>query len=125
MILADTSVWIDHFRRLDRDMESLLESGQVMTHPFVVGELACGDLPRRADLLETLDALPGAVVAEDDEVRKFIERHRLFGKGVGFVDFHLLVSTVLSPDASLWTADRRLGEIAAGMKIGHRVPMLH
>ena len=125
MILADTSVWIDHFRRIDKEMESLLERRQIMIHPFVVGELACGNLSRRASLLETLDELPGAVVAADREVREFIERHRLYGKGVGFVDFHLLVSTVLSPDASLWTADRRLGEIAARMKVGHTTSVLH
>lgn len=119
MILTDTSVWIDHLRRGDTGLERLLAAERVSTHPFVVGELACGNLSDRASVLESLDALPASRVADDGEVRRFIERHRLYGRGVGFVDCHLLVSVLLSSETSLWTRDRRLAVIAEEMAIAY------
>ena len=125
MILVDTSVWIDHLRQGDAELERLLENGEVVTHPFVVGELACGSLSRRASLLESLDALPAALVADDREVRHVVETERLYGRGVGFVDCHLLVSTRLSDGASLWTRDRRLRAIADAMRLGYAASPAH
>ena len=119
MILADTSVWIDEFRDGNTGLGRLLENGRVSVHPIVIGELACENLSSRADALESLDVLPASLVAEDHEVREVIERHRLYGRGVGFVDCHLLVSAMLSADTSLWTRDRRLGRIADEMKVGY------
>ena len=117
MILADTSVWIDELRGGNTGLGRLLENGRVSIHPFVIGELACGNLSSRADTLGSLDALPASLVAEDHEVRGVVDRHRLHGRGVGFIDCHLLVAAMLSPDTSLWTRDRRLGAVAGEMKV--------
>lgn len=111
-MLVDTSVWIDHFRRSNHDLEHLLDEGAVLTHPFVIGELACGSLARRSEVLDLLRALPTALVATPDEVHTLIERHRLFGTGLGWVDVNLLASAKLSGQ-SLWTKDRRLHGAAA------------
>ena len=113
MILVDTSVWIDHLRRGDTELQRLLEKGQVLTHPFVVGELAMGSLKQRETILEALQNLPVAEKAHDDEVLLFVADHALFGLGIGYVDAHLLASTRLTPGALLWTRDKRLAEIAA------------
>jgi predicted nucleic acid-binding protein len=110
-VLVDTSVWINHFRRPNADLECLLEGGRVATHPFVVGELACGSLGRRREVLRLIEALPAAPVATHDEVMTFIERHHLHGKGLGWIDVHLLASARLAR-RSLWSADRRLREAA-------------
>ena len=116
MILVDTSVWIDHLRGGDAELTRLLHARRVSMHPFVVGEIACGNLASRPVVLATLDDLPACLVAEDREVRDFIEKRRLHGRGVGFADCHLLVSTLLSADTLLWTRDRRLGRIAEQMR---------
>ena len=108
MILVDTSVWVDHLRSGDAQLVDLLERGAVLMHPFVVGEIACGSLSDRSSTLELLEDLPAAVVAEGEEVLAFIERHVLHGKGIGYVDVHLLASVVLTEGASLWTRDKRL-----------------
>ena len=108
MILVDTSVWVDHLRSGDAQLADLLERGAVLMHPFVVGEIACGSLTDRSSILELLEDLPAAVVAEREEVLAFIERHVLHGKGIGYVDVHLLASVVLTEGASLWTRDKRL-----------------
>lgn len=107
MILVDTSVWVDHFRAGDDRLIRLLERTAVTMHPFVVGELGCGNLADRQSTLELLRQLPAAVVADHDEVLEFILQRRMFGKGIGFVDAHLLASVVLSGD-KLWTRDKRL-----------------
>ena len=117
MILADTSVWIDELHGGSTGLGRLLENGRVSIHPFVIGELACGNLSSRVNTLGSLDALPASLVAEDHEVRSVIERHRLNGLGVGFIDCHLLVSAMLSPDTSLWTRDGRLGAVAGEMDV--------
>ncbi|MEY2618648.1 MAG: hypothetical protein RL522_1650 [Pseudomonadota bacterium] len=115
MILVDTSVWVDHLRRGDPGLVALLERAAVVMHPFVVGEIACGSLKDRQSLLELLHDLPGAVIATDDEAMQFIERHRLYGKGIGYVDVHLLAAVALTGGAQLWTRDQRLRQVAAAM----------
>jgi predicted nucleic acid-binding protein len=116
MILLDTSVWVDHLRRAEPRVVEILESGRAVIHPFVVGELACGLLNPRDDVLALLRSLKHLDEATDDEVLDFIESHRLMGRGIGFVDVHLLAASVLN-GATLWTKDRRLHEIAAEMRI--------
>jgi predicted nucleic acid-binding protein len=113
MILVDTSVWIDHFRAGDESLAALLDAGMVVTHPFVLGELALGNLRRREIVMEALSGLPCASPATDEEVLRFIDRHRLFGRGVGYVDLHLLAAARLSAGTSLWTKDKRLEGVAA------------
>ena len=116
MILADTSVWIDHLRSGDEGLAWRLSAGEILTHPHVIGELALGNLARRHEILHELGRLPHAVVADDAEVLHFIERNRLFGIGIGFIDAHLLASVRLTPGARLWTRDRRLA--AAAERLG-------
>ena len=87
-------------------------------HPFVVGELACGRIARRHEVLDLVSALPASVVATDEETLHFIERHRLMGKGIGYIDAHLLASVMMTEAARLWTRDKRLGAIAAKLRIG-------
>ena len=108
MILVDTSVWIDHLRRTDVHLAELLERAEVVMHPFVVGEIACGTLADRSVVLELLRNLPSAVVADNDEALSFIDRHGLHSRGIGFVDVHLLASVALGLGAKLWTRDKRL-----------------
>jgi len=110
-MLVDTSVWIDHFREPNMDLEYLLDEGRVATHPFVIGELACGSLRHRSEIVRLLTALPFVPVATHDEVLALIERHRLHGAGLGWMDMHLLASARLGRQ-SLWSADRRLRETA-------------
>jgi predicted nucleic acid-binding protein len=113
LILVDTSVWVDHLRRGDPGLVALLERAAVVMHPFVMGEIACGSLKDRQSLLELIRDLPGAVIATDDEAMQFIERHRLYGKGIGYIDVHLLASVALTGGAQLWTRDQRLRQVAA------------
>lgn len=125
MILVDTSVWVDHLRKTDAPLATLLEQGRVVTHPFVVGEIACGSLRNRALILELLQDLPGAVVAGNDEVLGFMERHRLHGRGIGYVDVHLLAAVALTPGSVLWTRDRRLHAAALELDLAHPDAGLH
>lgn len=111
MHLVDTSVWIDHLRKSDSALTILLESAQAVTHPFIIGEIALGSLRNRDAVLAELARLPLVRVALDGEVRQFIEQHRLFGSGLGYIDAHLLVSARLE-DAALFSRDRRLAGIA-------------
>jgi predicted nucleic acid-binding protein len=108
MILVDTSVWVDHLRAPDKTLTGLLEKARVLAHPFVIGEVALGHLGDRDLVLGTLQDLPQATVATDNEVLHFIGQHRLFGLGIGYVDAHLLASARLTSGASLWTRDKRL-----------------
>lgn len=110
MILADTSVWIEHFRSGGVGLDALLNDGQVVCHPFIIGELACGNLKNRSIILSLLQELPMAVRAEDVEILQCIDRHRLMGKGLGYIDMHLLMSAILTR-VPLWTLDRRLREV--------------
>ncbi len=113
MILVDSSVWIDHLRKDDPILSRLLDQRQILTHPFVIGELALGSLRQRDVILGALRGLPRAMVATDDEVHAFIDRHALHGSGIGYVDAHLLAGTMLTAGAQLWTRDRRLRQAAA------------
>jgi predicted nucleic acid-binding protein len=108
LILADTSVWVNHFRRGDTLLAGRLERGEILMHPFVLGELALGQLDNRVGMLALLADLPMAIVAEPEEIMVFVERHRLSCTGLGYVDVALLVSVLLSEDATLWTRDRPL-----------------
>jgi predicted nucleic acid-binding protein len=107
-VLADTSIWIDHFRRRDAKLAEFLDRGDVVMHPFVVGELLLGHVPRIAEMIEDLCRLPKAAVAGTDEVLEFISRRKLPGSGIGYVDAHLLAAAALTPEAALWTRDKRL-----------------
>jgi len=112
MILIDASVWIDHIREPDRALSNLLLRDQVLTHPFVIGEIALGDLRSRDRVLDELQQLEIAEIASDPEVLRYIARYQLFGRGVGYVDVHLLASTTLTDDCALWTRDKRLRVVA-------------
>jgi predicted nucleic acid-binding protein len=118
VILVDTSVWIDHFRSGSATLSSLLDSGEVLSHPFVIGELALGSLRRREFILDALQTLPRAETASDDEVLQFVEHHSLAGKGIGYVDAHLLAAVQLTLGALLWTRDRRLLAVADRLGLG-------
>ncbi len=111
MILADTSIWIDHFRFGIPDLVAALESNLIVVHPSVDGELACGNLPDRVETLRLLDQLPRSPVASDSEVRHLIEERGLFGSGLGWVDMQLIASVQLLPAGELWTRDRKLKEV--------------
>lgn len=112
MNLVDTSVWVAHFRKGEPALAKLLSEGLVLAHPFVVGELACGNLKNRARILNDFEALPSAVIALHEEVMRLIEERKLWGLGVGWIDVHLLASALLS-DCPLWTLDRTLVRAAA------------
>lgn len=116
-MLVDTSVWIDHLRRGNESLASHLRSGEVLCHPFIVGEVACGNLVRRGEVLALMAALPQVPSALHDEVLEFIDAHRLMGRGLGLVDMHLLVSARLARTA-LWTLDKRLAAVAHSLRIG-------
>lgn len=117
MILVDTSVWVDHLRTGDAILARLLEAGSVLAHGFVIGELAMGNLRRRDEILALLRDLPAATMAADDEALRFIERRRLMGSGIGYIDAHLLASAALTPDTRLWTRDRRLDGVARRLNL--------
>ena len=112
MILVDTSVWVAHLREGIRGLEALLDEGDVMCHPFIIGELACGNLENRAEILSLLQALPMAAHAEHEEVMHFIESYGLMGKGLGYIDMHLLASAMLTK-VPVWTLDKKLNEISS------------
>jgi predicted nucleic acid-binding protein len=108
VILVDTSVWIDHFRRPDERLVTLLGDGTVLAHPFVIGEIALGHLRPREAALRELHRLPSAAVASREEVLHLIEQRRLFGSGLGYIDVHLVASARLMVGTTLWTHDKRL-----------------
>ena len=109
MVLVDTSVWVRHLREGDPDLEQLLNSGEVMCHPYIVGELACGNLNNRHEVLLLLQLLPPATLANHEEILQFIEENQLMGKGLGYIDVHLSASAVLT-GVQMWSYDRRLNE---------------
>jgi predicted nucleic acid-binding protein len=118
VILVDTSVWIDHFRSGNPALARLLDNNAVVTHPWVTGELALGNLSDRDEVIGLLRALPQAIVADDDEVLQLIEHEPLHGAGIGYVDAQLLASTKLTPDTRLWTSDKRLATVIACAGLG-------
>ena len=119
-VLVDTSVWVDHLRKGEALLEDLLSAGQVATHPFIIGELACGNLSNRDEILKFLSELPLAETATNKEVMHLIERHGLGGKGLGWIDMNLLASALLS-NMPLWTRDHRLAAAAKAIGVaGHK-----
>ena len=117
MILADTSVWIDHFRRGDPALGLALNEGEVLMHPFIIGELACGNFARREETLELLGQLPMSRVATHEETLAMIDGRKLMGRGIGYVDAHLLAAVALTPDARLLTKDKRLATVAGSLRL--------
>jgi predicted nucleic acid-binding protein len=115
-MLVDTSVWVDHLRRGNATLVALLEQTQIWTHAFVVGELACGNLAQRDKLLTALTALPHAPMAGHGEMLAFLESHRLMGRGLGWVDIHLLASARLAK-LPFWTLDKRLAAVATALQL--------
>lgn len=111
MILVDTSVWVSHFRRKNKHLEDVLSQEFVFCHPLIIGELACGNLHNRDEILYLMHELPVATYATDEDVLVFIEKHRLMGKGLGIVDIHLLASAILS-GLSIWTEDKQMLQAA-------------
>jgi predicted nucleic acid-binding protein len=123
VILVDTSVWIDHLRQGDAELQSLLNAGRVLAHPFVTGELALGSLQKRDVVLNALQGLPQAAVATDEEVLRFIGQQTLFGIGIGYIDAHLLAAVRLSHGSLLWTRDKRL--LTAATRLGLSANLTH
>ena len=117
LFLADTSIWIDHFRRTDVKLSNLLGRRNILLHPFVVGELALGHVRNLSGMIEDFRDLPQAPVAHTDEVLQLISRDRLFGSGIGYVDAHMLASALLTPDVRLWTRDKRLHAVASRLLV--------
>jgi predicted nucleic acid-binding protein len=118
MVLVDTSIWVSHLRDGNVGLEKLLSDGEVVCHPFIVGELACGNLENRYEILTYLQSLPMTILAEDEEVLKFIESNQLMGKGLGYIDIHLIASAVLT-DVPLWTFDKTLDKFAKKIGINY------
>ena len=119
MVLVDTSVWVTHFRHGSVGLETRLAAAQVVCHPFIIGEVACGNLKNRAEILSLRQALPMALSAEHAEVLRLIETYRLMGQGLGYVDVHLLASARLS-EVPLWTLDKSLNGAASMLGLDHR-----
>ena len=117
MILVDTSVWIDHLARGDSELQSLLEEGEILMHPFIVAEIALGNLSQRDATVGALQALPEIPLAQHVEVMAFLDNERLFGIGIGYVDLHLLAATRLAVGTRLWTRDRRLLQAALRLNL--------
>ena len=119
MVLVDTSVWIDHLRKNDQHLQLLLIDGEVVCHPLVIGELVCGNLKNRKEIIGLLQALPMAPEIDFEEYLYFVEEHNLFGKGIGYIDIQLLASAKLS-QTSLWTLDKRLNTVAIEFGINYK-----
>ncbi len=122
MILADTSIWIDHLRSGNNEMRKRLNQGQIVIHPFVIAELALGSLQARTKTLALLDLLPQVRVAQLSEVRLTIEARRLYSRGIGLTDAHLIASVFINPSTLLWTKDKRLRRVAEGLGIHASLP---
>jgi predicted nucleic acid-binding protein len=121
MILADTSIWVDHLRRGDLRLARFLDHGDVVMHPFVIGELALGYAPRIAETLDELRRLPAAIVADTEEVLKFISHRKLSESGIGYVDVHLLAATALAQETFFWTRDKRLHAVAQSLSLAAEI----
>lgn len=119
MILVDSSIWVGHLRTGNASVVDLLEAGEVLGHPLVIGELACGNIRNRAEVLRMMAMLPEAPSVTDPEALMFIEKNELMGRGIGYIDVHLLASAVLADDTRLWTADARLASAAARLGVAY------
>lgn len=118
MVLVDTSIWVSHLRKGNAHLKTLLEKAEVVCHPFIIGELACGNIKNRTEILSSLQALPMASIAKHEEVLRLIESHNLMGSGLGLIDVHLLAAALLTR-APLWTADKRLRAASAELSIAY------
>lgn len=118
MVLVDTSVWVEHLRKGNAELKTLLNRGEVICHPFIVGELACGSIKNRSEILSLLRSLPTSVQSENEEVLQFIETHDLMAKGAGYIDMHLSASAVLT-GVTIWTFDKNLAKICELLNIGY------
>ena len=119
MVLVDTSIWVSHFREGNAGLADLLNDGEVACHPFIIGELACGNLKNRTSILSLLSSLPTTIAAEHEEVLVFIESNRLMGKGLGYVDVHLITSALLTR-VSIWTIDKKLEQVTDVFQLTHQ-----
>ena len=119
MVLVDTSIWVAHLRQGNAQLEALLNEGTVVCHPFIIGELACGIMKNRVQIISLLQSLPMAETAEHREVLQFIEHNRLAGKGLGYIDVHLLSSAILT-GVPLWTLDRKLQQSSTKLRIDYK-----
>ena len=117
MILADTSIWIDHLRSGNKELRKHLQDGNVVIHPFIIAELALGSLQERTQTLALLDLLPQVRVAQLNEVRLTIEARSLYSRGIGLIDAHLIASVLINPPTLLWTRDKQLRKLAEGFGI--------
>ncbi len=117
MILADTSIWIEHLRSGNKELRKHLNQGQIVIHPFIIAELALGSLKERAETHALLDLLPQARVAQLNEVRLTIEARRLYNRGIGLIDAHLIASVFINPSTLLWTRDKQLRKVAEALGI--------
>ncbi len=122
MILADTSVWIDHLRSGSKELRRHLDQGQIVIHPFIIAELALGSLKDRSQTLALLDLLPKVRVARTSELRLMIEARRLYNLGIGLTDAHLIASVFIDAPMLLWTRDKRLRKVAEGLSVHARLP---
>lgn len=118
MVIVDTSIWVAHLRTGSSRLKTLLENGEVLCHPFVVGELACGHIRNRTEILSLLQSLPMAEVAGQDEALQFIESHRLMGVGLGLIDVHLLAAAFLSR-SPVWTSDKYLKAASVRLDVSY------
>jgi predicted nucleic acid-binding protein len=122
MILADTSIWVDHLRKTDAQLYRQLQRYNISIHPFILAELALGNLPRRQKTIADLDLLPLVKVAQIGEVRSMIEAKSLFQRGIGFVDAHLIASALITPHTVLWSRDKRLRDVAETLGVHANLP---
>jgi predicted nucleic acid-binding protein len=122
VILADTGIWIDHFRKAEPELQRHLAQTNIAMHPFIVAELALGSMPDRGRTLAMLDRMPQARTAQLGEVRRMIEVHSLYSQGIGLTDAHLLASTLITPFTLLWTRDKRLRGIAEALGVSANLP---
>ena len=122
MILVDTSVWIDHLRTADAKLQKLLENDEVVTHPFVRLELALGSIANRENVLANLALLPQVAIAQTDELFRLIELRKLYRRGIGITDLHLVASALFDKSISIWTRDQRLGDLARELGLRAAVP---
>ena len=121
MILVDTSVWVQHLNGRATVLPAALGEQLVLTHPFVIGEISCGTFPTRGEVLRWISELPKATIVAETEVRELIERRQLMGRGIGYIDAHLVASALVTKGAQLLTFDKRLATVAAELNVGYRV----
>ncbi len=119
MVLVDTSVWVSHLREKNDELSNLLNNAEVVCHPFIIGELACGNLKNRSTIIALLEALPTTRLVEHEEILAFIEARKVMGKGLGYIDVHLLAAALLA-DVTLWTLDKKLDKVAGELRCRYK-----